>query len=52
MNLRELIEFLLLIEDKNRVISFYDTTIGERYYPGLDEIDLTIADHLEFNFES
>lgn len=52
MNVRELLEFLLLLDDKHKVISIYDTHTGIRYYPELSEIDLTIADHLEFNINT
>ena len=52
MNVRELKEYLSHITNQNRVVSFYFIDDGVRYYPELDEIDLDIDGHLEFNIDT
>lgn len=51
MNVRELKEYLTSIPNQDRVISFYFLDNGDRYYPELNEIDLDIDGHLEFNVD-
>lgn len=51
MKVRELKEYLSSIIDQDRVVSFYFMDNGDRYYPELNEIDLDVEGHLEFNVD-